>query len=289
MGNTETTHTSHAAGVDGTIEDVPYETTNVASDGHDGNGGNDGHDGHGGNDGHDDGVAQDVPPQDHVDSVDDETPPVQGPAVAASGKRKRVSKWTSIENTTFDQSLDRQGDVFVLKMRTPLYILSPTVRLQTALFDDDEELQAYATFKMKSTHLSAFRELEETLLDATKKNKESWFGSDVTDEFLETSFKRFVDPDSKTLTVKIDEGLGGKVSVGTGTRVRVVLSCPHAIFTRTQFGIPWTVTVIRSIENTEDMYLFDPEEDARHAGVSKDLLSHLAQERCDDEMLAETL
>lgn len=232
--------------VDGTIEDVPFESSDPET----------------------------VSPTTETTTTDTETPQT---------KKRRVRKWSSASSASFANALTRRDDVFVAPLDAPLYILSPTMRLQTALFDDDDDLCDYATFKMKSTHLATFRGVEDTLLDVAKANKHAWFGNDeITDAFLETSLKRFVEPEAKTITVKIHEGLSGRTNVKPGTRVKVVLACDHAIFTRTQFGVPWTMHVIRSIENDENMYLFDAEEDASYATVSNDLLSHLTMDRSED-------
>ena len=270
--------------IDGTVEDVPYEDV---SD--------------------DDTTATQAQPQTQTQAqpqtqatVPDLQPPAPPattteqpapqPAAPPAPKKRRVRKWSSVGSASFANTLSRQDDVFVAPLDAPLYILSPTMRLQTALFDEEDELCDYATFKMKSTHLAAFQGMEDLLLDMAKSNKQTWFGNDdITDAFLESSLKRFVDPATKTVTVKVHEGLSGRTNASPGTRVKVVLACDQAIFTRTQFGVPWTMHVIRSIENEESMYLFDAEEDASYATVSNDLLAHLTTDRSDDSILADAM
>ncbi len=244
----------------------------------------------------DDGHIEDVPviddPENDVASLADlggaaETPPstdtgAAGDSVVASPacdkpRKKRVSKYTTISKATFTDSLELQGDVYTAKLDTPCHILSPTVTLQSGLVDDDGEYLQYATLKLKRTHAQVFQQVEETLLQTAKRNKMAWFGNDtISDDFLEKSLKRFVDLDAKTLTVKIDEGLGGKTDVQAGTKIKCVLSAPHAIFTRTQFGVPFTLELVKSIEKNENSYLFDPEEDeAYNAVTGADLMTHL--------------
>ena len=262
--------------IDGSVEDVPYETEaeDAGYDGDDTNNTND----------TTHATIPTIPTVPSAPVTSTETPrtDVEEGGGESATKRRRVRKWSAVESVAFADALTRQDDVFVARLKTPMYILSPTVRLRTALFDDDEELCDYATLKMKSTHLNTFQAMEETLLNMAKANKSTWFGNDeITDGFLETSLKRFVDASNKTMTVKIDEGLSGRTNVTPGTRVKVVLACDQALFTKTQFGVPWTMHVVRSIENDENMYLFDAEEDVTYASVSNDLFSHLAQDRSD--------
>ena len=79
---------------------------------------------------------------------------------------------------------------------------------------------------------------------------------------------------------KIDDGIGGKTNVAKGTKIKAVLTVNFAIFTRTQFGAPFTLELIKSIEKSESEYLFDPEEDESHAAITDaGILGHLSTER----------
>jgi hypothetical protein len=207
---------------------------------------------------------------DSVESLEDDMPK----------KKRRVTKYTNISRVKFNGNLERKDDVFVAMLDNPLYILSPTVTIMSDLYDDDGEYSKYVSLKLKKTHLHVFKNLEDDLLSMAKTHKATWFGNpDIPDEFLEKSIKRFINTDDKTLMVKIDDALGGKKNVSVGTRVKVVLSAECAIFTRTQFGVPFTLHLIKSIENTEDVYLFDPEEDESHKTIaSYSLMDHLENE-----------
>lgn len=258
--------------IDGTIEDVPYEEAPEQGEA-----------------APEQGEAAPVTEAAASPPVAPAAPPA--PTVTTSSpeqpapKRRRVKKWTTVESASFSDALTREDDVFVSRLKAPLYILSPTVRLQTPLFDDDEEVCDYVTLKMKRTHLAAFRGVEDALLLMAKTHKGAWFGNDdITDDFLDASLKRFVDDDAKTLTVKVHEGVSGRTGVTPGTRVKVVLAADQAVFTRTQFGFPWTMHIVKSIENDEQLYLFDAEENAEYTSVSNDLFSHLAQDRSDLEL-----
>lgn len=240
-----------------------------------------------------DGLIEDVPVVDDIqDDIPDEPPAViqdepgapdtQDEIVPDKPKRKRVSKYLVVSKASFADTLSLQGDVYTAPLSTPFNILSPTVTLMTDLIDADGEYSQYATLKLKRTHANLFHDVEETLLKTAKKNKVAWFGNEsIGDEFLETSLKRFVDVDAKTLTVKIDEGLGGKTDIQVGTKIKCVLSAQHAIFTRTQYGVPFTLELIKSVEKDETAYLFDPEEDETFRHVTgTDLMTHL--NACDE-------
>lgn len=150
-------------------------------------------------------------------------------------------------------------------------------------------MQDYVSLKLKRSHASVFESLEETLRTTAKKYKAEWFNNpDLTDEFLDQSLRAFFTPDTRTLMVRLDEGLGGKTNVTRGAKVKVVLQADGATFTRTQYGFLWKMTMIKSVEKNEDLYLFDPEEDPAADGLaSGDLLSCVGQaEDADDEFLA---
>ena len=81
--------------------------------------------------------------------------------------------------------------------------------------------------------------------------------------------------------MKLDEGLGGKTNIQVGTKIKCVLSAQHGIFTRTQYGVPFTLELIKSVEKDETAYLFDPEEDETFRHVTgTDLMTHL--NACDE-------
>lgn len=210
-----------------------------------------------------------------IDSQEDDAPEAE--KKTSPPKKKRVSKYTAISKASFTSGLERRDDVFVAPLDYPLYIISPTVTLHSDLYDD-EELNEYVTLKLKRSHVSVFEDLETRLLESAKNNKDLWFHNpEMTDEFLEKSLKKFVNTDDRTVMVRVDEGLGGKTGAGRGTKVKVVLHADAAIFTRTQYGILWTMQMIKSIEKHEDQYLFDPEEDPNVEGIMEgDLLSKLA-------------
>lgn len=201
-------------------------------------------------------------------------------------KRQRVSKYTEIQKAELQDTLERRGDVFIAPLKKPLHILTPTVTLSGDLHNADGDLEDYVTIKLKRSHANAFADLEDLLLEKAKQCKSSWFNNpDIQDEFLEQSLRRFFDRETRLLTVRLDEGLGGK-RAHKGEKLKAVLHADGAILTRTQYGFLWKMEMIKSIEKNEDMYLFDPEEDPAADGLATgDLLDHVDQDGTADEFL----
>lgn len=238
-----------------------------------------------------------APPAEHCEGVPTIDEPVTAPTdpvqeepiapLATPKKRQRVGKHTDILKAEFEDVLVRQGDVFVAPLKKPMHILTPTVTLSGDLYDAEGDLEDYVTLKLKRSHADIFAGLEDLLLATAKKFKNGWFNNpDLLDEFLEHSLRRFFDKENRLLTVRLDEGLGGKKEVPKGTKVKVVLQSDGATFTRTQYGFLWKMTMIKSIEKSEDQYLFDPEEDPTADGLATgDLLGCVGQDEPVDEFL----
>ena len=200
-------------------------------------------------------------------------------------KRQRVSKYTEITKAELQDVLERRGDVFIAPLKKPLHILTPTVTLSGDLYNADGDLNDYVTLKLKRTHAEVFGSLETKLLETAKTCKTSWFNNpEIQDEFLEQSLRRFFDAENRLLTVRLDDGLGG-VTARKGEKIKAVIHADGAMFTRTQYGFLWQLTLIKSIEKNEDQYLFDPEEDPSTAGLATNLLACVGQDDPIDEFL----
>jgi hypothetical protein len=201
-------------------------------------------------------------------------------------KRQRVSKYTEITKADLQDVLERRGDVFIAPLKKPLHILTPTVTLNGDLYNADGDLNDYVTLKLKRTHAEVFGSLETKLLETAKTCKTSWFNNpEIQDEFLEQSLRRFFDAENRLLTVRLDDGLGGAITARKGEKIKAVLHTDGAMFTRTQYGFLWQLTLIKSIEKNEDQYLFDPEEDPSTAGLATNLLACVGQDDPIDEFL----
>lgn len=232
-----------------------------------------------------------------VDEPNDFTPPRSSsptPSLAASlaetvaetvadtkrsQTKKRARKITSLNTVGFSESLTRVNDTYaaMLESNEPLCVITPPVVLKEALVDEDGDTKEYVKIKVKRVYGDLFKSLEDRLLQAAKDRKVTWFNNeDLDDRFLEASLKRFYDPESKTLTVRVDDDIGGRVDTPPGTRVRCVIELHNAVFTRTQYGALWTLTLVKNATRDEDAYLFDPEEEPQHKSITThDLMSCL--------------
>jgi hypothetical protein len=193
--------------------------------------------------------------------------------------QKRARTITSVNRVEFSESLQRVTDTYAAPLLggEPLCILTPPVVLKDVLVDEDGDTTEYTRIKLKRVYGDAFKQLEDRLLQTAKDRKVTWFqNEDLPDEFLEGAMKRFYDPASKTLTVRIDDDVGGRLNTPAGSRVRCVLELHSAVFTRTQFGALWTLTLVKAASRDEEAYLFDPEEDSQHESITThDLMSCL--------------
>jgi len=193
--------------------------------------------------------------------------------------QKRARKITSVKNVNFDSTLERVNDTYVAKLNSgePLCILTPPVVLKESVVDDDGDTRDYIQIKLKRVYGDTFEQLESRLLQAAKDRKVEWFqNEDLEDGFLENALRRFYDPHTKCLMVRVDDDIGGTLNAPIGSRVRCVLELNSAVFTRTQYGVLWTVTLIKPASTAENAYLFDPEEQPEHESITKhDLVSTL--------------
>lgn len=197
----------------------------------------------------------------------------------SQGTQKRARKITSVKHVAFAPNLERVNDTYVARLvdQGPLCIITPPVVLKEPLVDEEGDTKEYVQLKLKRVYGDAFAQMEETLLQAAKDRKVEWFqNEDLDDGFLENALRRFYDAQTKCLMVRVDDDVGGRLDVPVGTRIRAVLELHSAVFTRTQFGALWTLTLVKPATTTEDAYLFDPEEYPEHESITKhDLVSTL--------------
>ena len=203
-------------------------------------------------------------------------------------QKKKVQKFASLEKLDFaSKSLERRGDVYAMKFDSTPVFITPLVTLKEPVITEDGDLTEYTTLKLKSSHASIIKNVEQKCLDAACANKETWFGNDdLTDEFLESCMVKFFDPATRYLKVKIDESVSSRPEVGQ--RVKVVLEV-DVLFTRSQFGIVWKAVIFKKSETSEDMYLFDPEDNEEFSSVTMApiLDAQVAEEPEEDEIVVE--
>ena len=193
--------------------------------------------------------------------------------------KKRARTITSVSRVEFSERLERLNDTYTAALLggESLCILTPPVVLKDVIVDEEGLSQEYTRIKLKRVYGDTLGDLEDRLLQTAKDRKVTWFqNEDIEDSFLEGAMKRFYDRDTRTLTVRVDDDVGGRLNTPAGSRIRCVLELNSAVFTRTQFGCLWTLTLVKAASHDEDLYLFDPDENAQHESISThDLMSCL--------------
>jgi hypothetical protein len=180
-----------------------------------------------------------------------------------SKKKIAAAPVKALKASGFSDELIQENDVFVSKT-TPdrdLTLVTKSVVNVDSIVGEDGNLCEYMTVKMKSSQFDLFYKFEESLLEKALASKEDWFRQpDMDDAFLVSSFKRFCEPENKTVSFRVDDNINGwKNCKDAKQRVRVIVQTGGAIFTRSQFGVPFTVIAVQPAED-ESQYLFDPEE-----------------------------
>lgn len=181
-----------------------------------------------------------------------------------SSRRKIAATPVKVLKTIgFSDELVQENDVFVSKTTpdAPMTFVTKSVVNVESIIGDDGNLNEYMTVKMKSSQFDLFSNFEESLLEKALANKEQWFRQpDMDDAFLVSSFKRFCDPETKTVTFRVHDNINGwKNCKDAKQRIRIIVQTGGAIFTRSQFGCPFTVIAVQPAED-ENQYLFDPDE-----------------------------
>jgi len=164
------------------------------------------------------------------------------------------------ELSSFSPVLQRDGGVYISTLDTPLVIQTPAITLASDLSDES----SFATLKMKSSVLSFFKTVEDTLIQHAIANKGTWFREDISDETITQSFKSFLSDDDRMLRVRVSEACiaydteKNKIALPqAGTKIKAVLELSRLTFSKTQFGAVWNLKQLRVAE--EPKYLFEEE------------------------------
>ena len=208
--------------------------------------------------------SEEAVPEEETDTPP--SPPPPSPRAEEEVVRKKAQKYTALQRLKYASALERRGDLFVAPFAEQLVIQSPTLTLAEDVLNEDGEYKSYVGFKVKRAHAHVFDDAETALLSEAVKNANTWFGQELEQSFIESCFKRFFDPSSRILTVRLDEGF--TADVPKGTKVKIVLESDGALFTKKQFGLLLTAKVITKIENSPTQYLFDSEETLEAEHVS---------------------
>ena len=210
-----------------------------------------------------------------------EPEPVAEPESVVEKKKERKPKSSrrkiaatpvkALKAIGFSDELVQENDVFVSKTvpDAALTLVTKSVVNVDSIIGDDGNLTEYLDVKMKSSQFDLFSNFEESLLEKALASKEQWFRQpDMDDAFLVSSFKRFCDPETKTVTFRVHDNINGwKNCKDAKQRIRIIVQTGGAIFTRSQFGCPFTVIALQPAED-ENQYLFDPEEHSCFENIS---------------------
>jgi hypothetical protein len=172
--------------------------------------------------------------------------------------RHRVVSYKLLDDIEYDP-LEQRDDVFIAPFAGgPITVQSPVMTLNDDLVDADGEFAEMCCWRVKKAHVPYFQRAEDRLLDSAKANCVEWFGQELDDEFLESSHRRFMDEENRVLTVRVHDGVVDELK--RKTKARIVLEADGAVFTRSEYGLVWTMMCVSKLENGRSQYLFDEEE-----------------------------
>lgn len=153
----------------------------------------------------------------------------------------------------FTDRLDREGNIYVSKLESPVLVHVPKASLVGGL---DRGSKWESLEFCDETLLAKFKEVEKAALDACVENKASWFNESVTAEDIAAGFKSFVDDEKKTVRVRVDPEGVECYDIGrhrlvdgpaAGEIVAAVLSASKIAFGKSEFGIVWTLHQVKRV------------------------------------------
>lgn len=152
---------------------------------------------------------------------------------------------------SFDETLERDGSVYVSRLSTPVIISTNPVQLRDDITDDSR----FALLQIDDSLISFFKEVEERVVQECLKNKaiNVWFREDILDEDIISRAKSFLT--DNLIKVKLGENVecfdrckNPVDAPPQGSTVRVVLEASRITFGRTEFGLIWTLRQMKLVE-----------------------------------------
>lgn len=163
------------------------------------------------------------------------------------------------ELARFNDGLVRDGGVYVSTRDVPLIIQTPTLTLASEMDEDAD----FATLKVSPSTLKFFQDVDAALVDLALAKKSSWFREGIAEDLVRSSLKSFVE--ETTVRVRVGDGVKAFDSLKNevplpqaGTRVKAVLELGRITFSKTQYGVVWTLKQLKLLE--ESKYLFEDEQ-----------------------------
>lgn len=199
------------------------------------------------------------PPADQQPLEDAAAPPASPPAaVAAAQTSVRSFKGVCLDSLAFDP-VEREGKLYVVKLRPKIVVVTPPMTLASSLVDADGEPLPFASLAPPAQLAAFLRRVEAAALDACIANKAEWFRKDLDDDALRAGFKSFLRANG-TFKVKVpDEVAAFDASkkpvapgdVAAGAQVRGILELAKLSFGKTEFGAMWKLVQLREMSVPE--------------------------------------
>jgi hypothetical protein len=137
--------------------------------------------------------------------------------------------------------------MYIVPFSKPLMIQTPVVVL-------NEPMTNTASLKVSAKFAKFVKDVEGSILAATKVNKSSWFKKDLDDETIEDGLKSFLD--GNTLKVKIDKDLASfdeeERLIGndfeTPVGIRCILEASEINFGQLEFGVIFSLVQLQIVK-----------------------------------------
>jgi hypothetical protein len=181
------------------------------------------------------------------------SPPPAAATAAAEGITRNF-KALCLDSLAFDP-IEREGKLYVVKLRPKLVVVTPPMALASSLVDADGEALPFASLGPSAQFGGFLRRVEAAVLAACIANKADWFRKDLDDDALRSGFKTFLRANG-TVKVKVpdevaafDASAGAVVpgDIAAGAQVRAILELAKISFGKTEFGAMWKLVQIREV------------------------------------------
>ncbi len=155
--------------------------------------------------------------------------------------------------------IEREGKLYIVKLKDKLVVQTPVLTLTTPLVDDEGDPLPFATLAVPSQFGAFARRVEALVLEACVANKADWFRKDLDDDALRAGFKTFLRPNG-TLKIKVPEDAAvfdadkrpiAPGDVTAGTQVRAIIELSRISFGKTEFGAMWRLVQARAVATPE--------------------------------------
>lgn len=182
-------------------------------------------------------------------------PPLPPPPPAAA---IQSFKGVCLDSLAFDP-VEREGKLYVVKLRPKMVVVTPPMTLASSLVDGDGEPLPFASLAPPAQLASFLRRVESAALAACLANKADWFRKDLDDDALRAGFKSFLRANG-TLKVKVPDDLAAfdaskkpvaPGDVSPGAQVRGILELAKISFGKTEFGAMWKLVQLREMSVPE--------------------------------------